>query len=86
MSSSGCEGSADLPPGAWDFAQVTGQGVVVFDEVTQHVLGVARHIISPKVRAGDSFADPVEAGPDADIRDRLVAFTGRTVKSAPFTS
>ncbi len=86
MSSWGCEGSADLPPGAWDFAQVTGQRVVVSDEVTPHVLGVARQIISPEVRAGDSVADPVEAGPDADILDQLVAFTGRSVKSAPFTS
>ena len=86
MSSWGWEGSAGLPPGAWDFAQVTGQRVVVPDEVTQHVLGVARQIIRPDVRAGDSFADPVEAGPDADILDQLVAFTGRSVKSAPFTS
>ena len=64
---------------AWDFAQVTGQRVVVSDEVTQHVLGVARQIISPEVRAGGSFADPIEAGPDAGILDRLVAFTGRAV-------
>ena len=64
---------------AWDFAQATGQRVVVSDEVTQHVLGVARQIISPEVRAGGSFADPVEAGPDAGILDRLVAFTGRAV-------
>ena len=64
---------------AWDFAQATGQRVVVSDEVTQHVLGVARQIISPDVRSGGSFADPVEAGPDAGILDRLVAFTGRAV-------
>ncbi len=64
---------------AWDFAQVTGQRVVVSDEVTQHVLGVARQIISPEVRAGGSFADPIEAGPDAGILGRLVAFTGRAV-------
>ncbi len=62
---------------AWDFAQATGQRVVVSDEVAQHVLGVARQIISPEVRAGGSFADPVEAGPDAGILDRLIAFTGR---------
>ena len=62
-----------------DFAQVTGQRVVVSDEVTQHVLGVVRQIISPEVRVGGSFADPVEAGPDAGILDRLVAFTGRAV-------
>ena len=64
---------------AWDFAQATDQRVVVSDEVAQHVLGVARQIISPEVRAGGSFADPIEAGPDAGILDRLITFTGRTV-------
>jgi uncharacterized protein (TIGR03086 family) len=63
---------------AWDFAQATGQRVVVSDEVAQHVLGVARQIISPEARAGGNFADPVEAGPDAVLLDRLVAFTGRS--------
>src|SRR6516162_10355172 len=70
---------------AWDFAQATGQRVVVSDAVAQHVLGVARQIISPEIRAGGGFADPVEAGPDAGILDRLVAFTGRAVLSAPTT-
>ena len=63
---------------AWDFAQATGQQVVVSDEVAQHVLGVARQIISPEARGGGSFADPIEAGPDAGLLDRLIAFTGRT--------
>jgi uncharacterized protein (TIGR03086 family) len=64
---------------AWDFAQATGQQVVVSDEVVQYVLGVADQIITPQVRVGGSFADPVEAGPDAGILDRLIAFTGRAV-------
>ena len=62
---------------AWDFAEATSQRVVVSDEVSQHVLDVAGQIIRPEVRAGGSFADPVEAGPDADILGRLIAFTGR---------
>jgi uncharacterized protein (TIGR03086 family) len=62
---------------AWDFAQATGQQVVVSDEVAQHVLGVANQIITPEARGGGSFADPIQAGPDAGILDRLVAFTGR---------
>jgi len=66
----------------WDFAQATGQRVAVSDDLARHVLGVARQIISPEVRAGGSFADPVEAGPDAGLLDRLVAFTGRAVLSA----
>jgi uncharacterized protein (TIGR03086 family) len=62
---------------AWDFAQATGQRVVVSDEVAQHVLGVARQIISPEVRAGGAFADPAPE-PDTGLLDRLVAFTGRS--------
>ena len=64
---------------AWDFAQATGQEVVVSDEVAQHVLGVARQIITPEARAGGSFADPTEAGPDAGLLGRLIAFTGRNL-------
>jgi len=64
---------------AWDFARATGQRVAVSDEVAQHVLGVARQIITPEARGGGSFADPTEAGPDAGLLDRLVAFTGRTI-------
>jgi uncharacterized protein (TIGR03086 family) len=62
---------------AWDFAQATGQQVVVSDELAQHVLGLAHQIITPEARAGGSFADPIEAGPDAGLLDRLIAFTGR---------
>jgi uncharacterized protein (TIGR03086 family) len=64
---------------AWDFAQATGQQVVVSDELAQHVLGVAHQIITPEARGGGSFADPIEAGPDAGLLDRLVAFTGRNL-------
>ncbi len=64
---------------AWDFAQATGQQVVVSDEVARHVLGVARQIITPEARAGGSFADPTEAGPDAGLLGRLIAFTGRNL-------
>lgn len=59
-------------------AQATGQQVAVSDEVAQHVLGLARQIITPEARGGGSFADPIEAGPDAGLLDRLIAFTGRT--------
>src|SRR4029077_19796527 len=64
---------------AWDFARATGQQVAVSDEVAQHVLGVARQIITPEARGGGGFADPTEPGPDAGLLDRLVAFTGRTI-------
>lgn len=69
--------SIDFLVHAWDFAQATGQQVPVSDEVAQHVLGLARQIITPETRGGGSFADPIEAGPDASLLDRLIAFTGR---------
>ena len=62
---------------AWDYAQATGQQISVADELTGHVLGVARTIITPEVRGGGGFADPVQIGPDAHVLDRLIAFTGR---------
>jgi uncharacterized protein (TIGR03086 family) len=62
---------------AWDYAQATGQQISVSDELTGHVLDVARTVITPEVRGGGGFADPVEAGPDAHVLDRLIAFTGR---------
>jgi uncharacterized protein (TIGR03086 family) len=63
---------------AWDFAQATGQQVAVPDQVTQHITDAAQQIITPPGRAG-MFADPVQAGPDAGLLDRLIAFTGRAV-------
>ena len=64
---------------AWDFAQATGQQVRVPDGLSMHVLEVARQIITPEVRSGGGFADAVLAGPDANVMDRLIAFTGRNV-------
>jgi hypothetical protein len=43
------------------------------------IRSVARQIITPEARGGGSFADPIEAGPDAGLLDRLIAFTGRTI-------
>jgi len=67
---------------AWDFAQATGQQLTVSDGLSGYVLGVASQIITPEVRAGGSFANPVEAGPDAGLLGRLIGFTGRAVPSA----
>jgi hypothetical protein len=63
---------------AWDFARATGQQVVVSDEVAQHVLGVARQIITP--RPGAAAASPTRSRPARTPAwlDRLIAFTGRT--------
>jgi uncharacterized protein (TIGR03086 family) len=74
-------GSVEFLVHAWDFAQVTGQQVTVPDGLSQYVLDVAGQLITPEGRAGGAFADPVEAGPDAGLLDRLIAFTGRTPSS-----
>ena len=71
---------------AWDFAQATGQQVTVPDGLSEYVLGAARQIIRPEIRAGGAFADPVEAGPDAGLLDRLVAYTGRVPSAASSAS
>jgi uncharacterized protein (TIGR03086 family) len=72
-------GSIELLVHAWDFAQATGQQVRVPEGLSTHVLEVAGQIITPEVRGGGGFADAVPTGPDANVMDRLIAFTGRHV-------
>jgi len=74
-------GSVEFLVHAWDFAQATGQQLTVSDGLSQFVLDLAGQLITPEGRAGGSFADPVEIGPDAGLLDRLIAFTGRAVSS-----
>jgi uncharacterized protein (TIGR03086 family) len=63
---------------AWDFARATGQQVAVSDALAEHVLQVAHKIITPEARGGgSSFADEVPVDPDAQVMNRLIAFTGR---------
>lgn len=63
---------------AWDFATATGQKVTVSDEVTGYVLELAKQVIGPQQRSDGSFAGAFEVGPDADVLERLIAFSGRT--------
>jgi uncharacterized protein (TIGR03086 family) len=70
--------SVELLVHAWDLSVATRQQVTVSSQVTEYVLDLARQVISPQARAGGSFADAVEVGADADVLDRLIAFTGRT--------
>ena len=62
---------------AWDFATATDREVVVSEPLAEYVMGMASSIITPQIRGGGSFDEPVQAGPDAGILDRLIAFTGR---------
>src|SRR5450631_297897 len=70
--------SIELLVHGWDFAAATGQTVIVSDEVSRYVLDLAHAVISPQARQRGSFADAVEVGPDVDIMDRLIAFSGRS--------
>lgn len=62
---------------AWDLATATGATVVVSDEVSDYVLGLASTIVRPESRDGKQFGLEVDVGADADSLSRLVAFTGR---------
>jgi uncharacterized protein (TIGR03086 family) len=70
--------SVELLIHGWDLAVATGQKVQVTDELTAYVLEIAEQLISPQARAGGSFAEAVEVGPDAHVLDRLIAFSGRS--------
>lgn len=70
--------SIELLVHAWDLARATSQPVTVSDALTEYVLGLARDVITPQMRDGDRFAPEAAVGPDADVLERLVAFTGRT--------
>lgn len=61
---------------AWDFAQATGQEVLMSDEVATYVTGIAADVISA-VRQSGAFADELESSPEASPLERLVAFSGR---------
>ena len=75
-------GSIEFLVHAWDFAQATGQQLTAPDGLSQYILDLAGQIITPAGRARGLFADPVEAGPDAGLLGRLIAFTGRTASPA----
>ena len=62
---------------AWDVADATGRQVEVSDGVTGYVLEMARQVISPEKRHDGSFAEAVDVGPDAQVLQRLIAFSGR---------
>ncbi len=62
---------------AWDFANATGQEVVVSEPLATYVLGLAAKVIRPETRGGAGFADEVVVAETASSLERLAAFTGR---------
>jgi hypothetical protein len=47
------------------------------EPLSEYVLGLARQVIRPEIRARTGFDDPVDPPDDAGALERLVAFTGR---------
>jgi hypothetical protein len=68
----------DLRAGG-DYRWTIIQRLTVDDALSRYVMDLAGQIITPAGRARGLFADPVQAGPDAGLLDRLIAFTGRSV-------
>ena len=62
---------------AWDYAAAVGHEVNAPEPLSEYVLGLARTIIRPEIRAGAGFDDPVNVPEDAGALEHLVAFTGR---------
>ena len=69
-------GSVEFLVHAWDFARATGQQLTVSDGLASRP-GPGRPAHHARGPRGGSFADPVQAGPDTGLLDRLIAFTGR---------
>ena len=62
---------------AWDFAQASGQDVVVSDEVVEYVQSLAEKLV-PGGRERGAFAEQQTPAADAGPLERLAAYAGRT--------
>lgn len=62
---------------AWYYAAAVGGEVAAPDSLSDHVLGLAHKIITPKGRSNVGFDDPIDVPADASALDRLLAYTGR---------
>jgi uncharacterized protein (TIGR03086 family) len=71
---------ADAVVHGWDLARATGQEITIDDDIAEALYGMTSSMMQPNgsYPRGDSFADPVEVGPDAAPGDKLLAYLGRT--------
>ena len=65
----------------WDFAQASGQEVVVSDEVVDYVRAIAEKLV-PGSRERGAFAEEQTPAADASPLERLAAYAGRTPLAA----
>jgi uncharacterized protein (TIGR03086 family) len=60
----------------WDFAQASGQEVVVSDEVVEYVQSIAEKLV-PGSRERGAFAEEKTPAANANPLERLAAYAGR---------
>ena len=65
---------------AWDIATATGQTITPSGALVAEIDAFARDFVRPEMRDGDTFAEPTNPPANATPLERLVAFSGRTVK------
>lgn len=65
----------------WDLGTATGQPYTPRDELVLEVDAFIRQLLVPEMRDGDTFAAETQAPPEASPLERLVAFSGRQLRS-----
>jgi uncharacterized protein (TIGR03086 family) len=64
----------------WDLATATGQSYAPDDTVVGEVDGFIRGLLQPEMRDGDTFAAETDIPADATPLERVVAFSGRSLR------
>jgi uncharacterized protein (TIGR03086 family) len=65
----------------WDLATATSLPFEPPDDLVAEVDAFAREFMQPEMRDGDTFAAETAPGPDATVLERLVAFSGRDIRT-----
>lgn len=63
----------------WDLARATGQVYAPPEPLAADVLAIARQVVTPAMRDGDTFAEANPAPAGASSLEQLIAFTGRSL-------
>jgi uncharacterized protein (TIGR03086 family) len=71
--------SFDLLVHAWDLAQATGQDFDPPADIVEPAMAIAKGMLAPEMRDGDTFAAEVTPPQGASRIEQLAAFTGRAV-------
>ena len=76
--------TADMLLHGWDLATAIGAPYKMNNEAAERVLTAMQGMLKPEMRGtGKAFAEEIPAGPNASVQERLVAFSGRKLRSPP---